>query len=66
MLVAEAPESFQRERVVDAFGFLQAQYIRPHRFEEFGDEINAQAHRIDIPGCQGEAHGDRQCEKTRG
>jgi hypothetical protein len=56
MLIAEAFEAFQRERVVDTFGFLQAQDVRPHRFEEFGDDIDAQAHRIDVPGCQGKPH----------
>ena len=50
--------------VIDAFGFLQAQHIRPHRLEEFGDEIDAQAHRIDVPCCQGKAHGDRHYNKT--
>src|SRR5882672_4399797 len=56
VFVAEAFEALQRKCVVDAFGFLQAQHVRPRRFEEFGDDIDAQAHRIDIPGCQGEAH----------
>ncbi len=57
VLVAEPPEAFQRKGVVGAFGFLQAQHIRPHRPEEFGDQVDAQAHRIDIPGGQGELHG---------
>src|SRR5512140_3861077 len=39
MLVAEAPESLQRKGVVDAFGFLQAQHVRPYRLEELGDEV---------------------------
>ena len=62
VLIAEAPETLERKCIIDAFGFLQAQNVRPHRFQEFGDEIDAQAHRIDIPGCQGETHGDRQCK----
>ena len=59
MLIAETLESLQREGVVDALGFLQAQHIRPRRFEEFGDDVDAQAHRIDIPRCQGKTHEDR-------
>ena len=57
VLIAEAPETLQRKNIIDAFGFLQAQNVRPLRFQEFGDEIDAQAHRIDVPGCQGETHG---------
>src|SRR6266436_9241407 len=57
VLIAKPLETLQREGVVDAFGFLQAQYVRPHRLDEFGDEIDAQAHRVDIPRCQGETHG---------
>jgi hypothetical protein len=63
VLIAEAPETLQRKCIIDAFGFLQAQNVRPHRFQEFGDEIDAQAHRIDVPGCQGETHGDQQCKR---
>src|SRR6185369_607291 len=59
MLIAETLESLQREGVVDALGFLQAQHVRPRRFEEFGDDVDAQAHRIDIPRCQGKAHEGR-------
>jgi hypothetical protein len=59
MLIAETLEPLQRESVVDAFGFLQAQHVRPCRFEEFGDDVDAQAHRIDIPRCQGKPHEGR-------
>src|SRR5258707_15883539 len=59
VLIAKAPETLQRKCVIDAFGFLQAQHVRPHRFEEFGDQVDAQPHRIDVPGCQGKAHGER-------
>ena len=59
VLIAEALEALQREGVVDAFGFLQAQHVRPRRFEEFGDDVDAQAHRIDIPRCQGKPHEGR-------
>jgi hypothetical protein len=59
MLIAETLESLQREGVVDALGFLQAQHVRPRRFEEFGDDVDAQAHRVDIPRCQGKTHQGR-------
>ena len=59
VLIAEALEALQRKGIVDAFGLLQAQHVRPRRLEEFGDEVDAQAHRIDIPRCQGKAHEGR-------
>ena len=64
VFIAEPFETLERKGVIDAFGFLQAQYIRPHRFEKLRDDIDAQAHRIDIPGRQGKAHGDRQNRKA--
>ena len=57
VLIAKALEPLQGKCVVDAFGFLQSQDIRPHRFEELGDDVDAQAHRVDVPGCEGETHG---------
>ena len=42
VLIAEPLETLQRKGVVDAFGFLQAQHIRPRRFDEPGDEVDAQ------------------------
>jgi hypothetical protein len=56
MLIAEPLEALARKGVVDAFRLLQAQHVRPHRLDEFGDEVDAQPHRIDVPGCQGETH----------
>ena len=44
MLIAKPPETLQRKGVIDAFGLLQAKHIRPHGFEEFRDQINAQPH----------------------
>jgi hypothetical protein len=37
-------------------------------FKEFGDEIDAQPHRVDVPGCEGKTHGDsydRHCEERK-
>ena len=56
MLIAEPLEALQRKRIVDAFGLLQAQHIRPRALQEFGDDVDAQAHRIDVPGGDGEPH----------
>ena len=64
VLIAETLESLQRKRVVDAFGFLQAQHVRPRRFQEFGDDVDAQAHRVDIPGGQGKTHADSNDQRT--
>jgi hypothetical protein len=61
---AEALEALQRKGIVDAFGFLQAKHIRPRRFEEFGDDVDAQPHRVDIPRCQGKTHAGSNNQKT--
>ena len=64
VFIAEALETFERKGVVDAFGFLQAQHVRPRQFEEFGDDIDAQAHRVDIPRCQGKTHAGSDNQRT--
>src|SRR6476646_9717158 len=66
MLIAEPFEAFQRKSIVDAFRLLQAKYIGPRRFEEFGDEIDAKPHRIDVPGGQGKAHRDGEHSVSNG
>jgi hypothetical protein len=35
---------------------LQAKNVGPDRFDKFGDQIDAQPHRIDIPGCDFDLH----------
>ena len=57
MLIAQAAETLQRKRIVDAFGLLQAQHVRPHRLDEFGDQVDAQTDGVDVPGGQGDLHG---------
>jgi hypothetical protein len=59
-LIAKPPETLQRKRVIRALRLLQAQNVRPHRLDEFGDEIDAQPHRIDVPGCQRKAQGNQK------
>jgi hypothetical protein len=56
VLVAEALETLHRECIVRAFDFLQAKDIRPYTFQKPGDQIDAQANRIDIPGRDFERH----------
>src|SRR3569832_1138410 len=62
VFVAEPLEALERKCIVDAFGFLQAQDIGPHRLDEFGDEVDAQAHRKKKPGRQEKAQEDRRDE----
>ena len=50
VLIAEPLESLARKFVVRALGLLQAQHIRADRLDEFRHQIDAQAHRIDVPG----------------
>ena len=56
MLVAEPLETFAREGVIRAFGFLEAQHIGAHCLDELRHQIDAQPHRIDIPGGDLELH----------
>src|SRR6478752_3342275 len=56
VLVAEPLEALQRKGVVDALGLLEAQHVRPRALEKLRDQIDAQPHRIDVPGCQGKTH----------
>ena len=56
VLVAETLEALQRKRVVRTFRLLQAENVRPDRFNEFRDEIDAQTDGIDVPGRDGQAH----------
>ena len=56
VLVAEPFETLARKLVVGARGLLQAKHVRPHGLDEFRDEIDAQTHRVDVPGGDGETH----------
>src|SRR6478752_6469205 len=56
VLVAEPLEALQRKGVVDALGLLETQHVRPRALEKLRDQIDAQPHRIDVPGCQGKTH----------
>src|SRR5579864_5285415 len=64
MFIAETAEALQRKDIVDAFGFLQTEHVRSRRLDELGDEIDAQAHRIDVPCCQRKTHEDRTRERA--
>ena len=59
MGVAHALEALERKPVVGALGFLEAQHVRLRGAQEPRDEIDAQPHRIDVPGGDGQAHGLR-------
>src|SRR3974377_547442 len=56
VLIAEPLEALERKSLVRALRLLQAEYVRPHRLDELGDEIDAQADRIDVPGRDREGH----------
>ena len=59
VLVAEPLETLARKSVVRALGLLQAKDVGPDRLDEFGDQIDAQPHRIDVPGRELDLHGRR-------
>ena len=54
--VAEALEALQRKRIVRAFRLLQADHVGPHRLDVAGDQIDAQADRVDVPGGERQGH----------
>jgi hypothetical protein len=56
VVVAELLEALERKRVVRTFGLLQAQDVGLHRLQQVGDQFDAQADGIDIPGGEGETH----------
>jgi hypothetical protein len=58
VLIAKSLEALARKTVVRTLGLLQAQDIGAHRFDEFGDQIDAETHRIDVPGGERYLHGD--------
>src|SRR5580704_3370702 len=58
ILVTEPLEALERERVVGALGLLQAKNVGPNRLDEFCHQVNAQPHRIDVPGREFEAHAE--------
>jgi hypothetical protein len=49
VFIAQTPETLHWEDVVRTLRLLQAEHVRSHALEKSGDQINAQAHRIDVP-----------------
>src|SRR5579872_5879305 len=65
VFIAETAEALQRKDIIDALGFLQTEHVRSRRLDELGDEIDAQAHRIDVPCCQGKTHQRRKVRSVQ-
>src|SRR5215472_10324946 len=49
MGITEPGETLERKLAVRALGFLEADHIGPCEFDKFCHEVDAQAHRIDVP-----------------
>src|SRR5262245_58238597 len=49
VLIAQTPETLHWEDIVRTLRLLQAENVRSNALEKSGDQINAQAHRIDVP-----------------
>ena len=60
VLVAQPLETLERKPIVRTFRLLQAEHVRPHRLHEFRHSLDAQSHRVDVPGGEGEAHTRNQ------
>jgi hypothetical protein len=58
VLISSLPESGGGELVIGTFGFLKAKDVRAVPFQKLLDERHAQPHGIDVPGGDGEGHGD--------
>src|SRR5262245_7799992 len=58
--IAEPAQSLLRKAVIRAFGLLQAQDVRTHRLDELRHQVDAQEHRVDVPGGGGETHAGRK------
>src|SRR5690606_7231458 len=56
VLIAESLETLEWELVVRTLRLLQADRVRPRRLDEACEEVDAQPHRIDVPGCDLELH----------
>jgi hypothetical protein len=77
VLVAQPLEALERKAIVGALGFLQAEDVGPHRLDESRHGVDAQPHRIDVPGRDCQLHrmsgaqrsraliGDRLCRVKR-
>ena len=57
VLVAEPLKALERKGVVRAFRFLQAEYVGAGALKKLGDQVDAQADGIDVPGGDLEGHG---------
>src|SRR5215510_10319038 len=54
--IAEPAETLVRKAVVRALGLLQTQDVRTHGLDELRHQTDAQPHRVDVPGGDGETH----------
>src|SRR5258708_999706 len=63
VFVAKAFETLDWKFVVRTLGLLQAQDVGTDGFQKFGDKIDAQAHRIDVPGRDRKSHGPDSVER---
>ena len=54
--IAGLAEGLGRELLVRRLGLLQAEDVGLVSLQELGDHADAQAHRIDVPGGDGELH----------
>jgi len=56
VLVAETLEALERKPVVGTLGFLQTEHVGANRLHEPRDAVDAQPHRIDVPGRNRQSH----------
>jgi len=54
--VTEPLEPFEGKSIIRTFGLLQAQDVGTNRLEKLRDIVDAQPHRVDVPGRDGEPH----------
>src|ERR1700730_7621818 len=65
MGVAESGEALERKLVVGTFGFLKADHVGICGLEKFCDQIDAQSHRIDVPGRDRKFHTRQEIRRDQ-
>src|SRR5918993_3011402 len=63
VLIAKPLKALERKLIIGAFGFLQAEHVRAGGLDEARHQIDAKAHRIDIPGRDRKLHRFAGCAR---
>src|SRR6202030_3468372 len=65
MGVAESGKALEWKLVIGTFGFLKADHVGICGLEKFCDQIDAQSHRIDVPGRDRKFHARQEIRRDQ-